>query len=958
MIELKNISRRYVTKGGTINALDNVSLYLENTGMVFILGKSGSGKSTLLNVIGGLDKYDDGEIIIKGKGSSSFKNSDFDSYRNTFIGFIFQEYNILEDFSVAKNIGLALELQGRGSSNEEVNKILETVDMKGLGDRKPNTLSGGQKQRVAIARALVKNPEIIMADEPTGALDSKTGKQVLDTLKKLSKDKLVIVVSHDRDFAEEYGSRIIELADGKIISDVSKNDSGDFIDSDVRQISDKTISIKQGTKLSSEDVEKINRFLSTQKSDLFLTTSEGVLKDVKIDLANKGAVGEFKDTDDLELNKIEYKAEDFKLIHSKLPLKHAFKMGASGLKVKKIRLAFTILLSVIAFAFFGVADTIGNFQRHQVATDLIINEQVENALVARYEPSPWGGYEEQKGISEGDLQIINEEYSDMNFLPVVETSFRFNVMNVNGSINYEAEQAYGLVPIDAKILSDNDFTLVAGTIPSETKQIAISKHFADQYIGKTIETYSMTQWGYNTVTRSVDSYQDFIGVSVNSNSLLQNPDQDELYTIIGVIDSGSIPSEYMGISNNDYMERMRADEYKRSSFATKIFAASEHFESIIGNVKSGNNYSYIRLYESGKQDSELHSISLYTVYILEEKETNNIFIDNNQELLKENEILINLSRLNDINTDINYITQMQTNFENALNNNIIEYDSLEYGGRSYTEIINELEWLITSEPELGKKFLNNYKSVLFNDINLLIDYIKEDYKSGDEEIEEGTLEVVGFYLGDSYNYSVKMNAETYEDITGNTSKKEYSFLIGKFNLDNRNSISEFVKFSYTYDKDGNRIGLANGILTTLDNFYAMITVMAKVFMYIGIGFAFFSALLMLNFISTSISHKKKEIGILRALGARSKDVFAIFFNESFIIALINSLIAIILTFIGIIFINRLLISELGINANMLFVSIRQILLILVISVGTAFVSSFLPVWNTARKKPIDSIRSN
>ena len=205
-----------------MTTLKDVSLKFPEKGMVFILGKSGSGKSTLLNVMGGLDNYDDGEIIIKGKSSKNFSQSDFDSYRNTYLGFIFQEYNILNEFNVAANIALALELQGKKATKDAVEKILTEVDLSGYGNRKPAELSGGQKQRVAIARALVKDPEIILADEPTGALDSNTGLQVFDTLKKLSRDKLVIVVTHDRDFAELYGDRVIEFKDGVVISDIEK----------------------------------------------------------------------------------------------------------------------------------------------------------------------------------------------------------------------------------------------------------------------------------------------------------------------------------------------------------------------------------------------------------------------------------------------------------------------------------------------------------------------------------------------------------------------------------------------------------------------------------------------------------------------------------------------------------------------------------------------------------------
>lgn len=192
MIEVRNLVKIYRSKRGkSVQALKGINLQFEETGLVFILGKSGSGKSTLLNMLGGLDQFDEGEIIIKGKSSKQFSQGDFDSYRNTMIGFIFQEYNILNDFTVGANIALAMELQGKKPTNEMLNQILREVDLEGFASRKPRELSGGQKQRVAIARALIKNAEIIMADEPTGALDSNTGRQVFDTLKHLSKDKLL-----------------------------------------------------------------------------------------------------------------------------------------------------------------------------------------------------------------------------------------------------------------------------------------------------------------------------------------------------------------------------------------------------------------------------------------------------------------------------------------------------------------------------------------------------------------------------------------------------------------------------------------------------------------------------------------------------------------------------------------------------------------------------------------------
>ena len=227
MLKVNNLTKIYKTgKAIATKALDHVSVDFGNTGLVFLLGKSGSGKTTLMNLLGGIDKASEGEVIINGRSSLTFSESDFDSYRNTYIGFVFQEYNLIPDYTVGGNVSLALELQGEKTDRNKIDNILHQVDLiddKGstLFDRQINELSGGQKQRVAIARALIKNPQIILADEPTGALDSKTGAQLYELLKKLSANKLVIVVTHDRENAEKYGDRIIELADGRIINDIS-----------------------------------------------------------------------------------------------------------------------------------------------------------------------------------------------------------------------------------------------------------------------------------------------------------------------------------------------------------------------------------------------------------------------------------------------------------------------------------------------------------------------------------------------------------------------------------------------------------------------------------------------------------------------------------------------------------------------------------------------------------------
>lgn len=227
MLELKNVKKSFKTGDFVQQALKGINLNFGDKEFVAILGSSGSGKTTLLNIIGGLDHYDSGDLIIKGKSTKKFKEKDWDAYRNNSIGFIFQSYNLIGHISVLGNIELSMTLSGVSSKEKKKRamEVLEKVGLKEHAHKKPNQLSGGQMQRVAIARALVNNPEIILADEPTGALDSTTSVQIMELIKDIAKDKLVIMVTHNPELAEKYATRIVEVKDGLVINDTN-NEKG------------------------------------------------------------------------------------------------------------------------------------------------------------------------------------------------------------------------------------------------------------------------------------------------------------------------------------------------------------------------------------------------------------------------------------------------------------------------------------------------------------------------------------------------------------------------------------------------------------------------------------------------------------------------------------------------------------------------------------------------------------
>ncbi len=274
MLQLKDITKTYIAGDSKVHALKGISIQFRESEFVSILGPSGCGKTTMLNIIGGLDRYTSGDLVIGNRSTSQFKDKDWDSYRNHKIGFVFQNYNLIPHQTVLSNVELALTLSGV-SKSERRKKAAEALEKVGLGDqlhKKPNQMSGGQMQRVAIARALVNNPDIILADEPTGALDSETSIQIMNILKEISGEKLIIMVTHNADLAEQYSNRIIRLLDGNIINDTNPYN-------EVAKAPEKAVSVsKKKAKVSMSFFTALSlsfKNLLTKKGRTFLTSFAG-----------------------------------------------------------------------------------------------------------------------------------------------------------------------------------------------------------------------------------------------------------------------------------------------------------------------------------------------------------------------------------------------------------------------------------------------------------------------------------------------------------------------------------------------------------------------------------------------------------------------------------------------------------------------------------------------------------
>ena len=554
MLEVVNLTKIYNTKGGVaVHALDGVTLRFPERGMVFLLGKSGSGKSTLLNVCGGLDAPTSGEIIVKGRSSRDFTQSDFDSYRNTFIGFIFQEYNILNEFTVEENIALALELQGKPKDKEAVAALLEEVDLSGFAKRKPNTLSGGQKQRIAIARALIKSPEIIMADEPTGALDSNTGKQVFDTLKKLSRDKLVIIVSHDREFAEQYGDRVIELKDGKILSDVTKTvEEQTALTANVSAIGE-TLTVKRGSDLTDADFEKIRAFLKQTDRDVVITGGEREVKAFRevTRITDGGGQEVFRETDEGTIEKKAYTEKDSRFIRSKLPLRHAARIGVAGLKTKPVRLLFTTLLCTIAFILFGLLSTLTFYDSEATFRQTLSDSHY---TLLRFEKQ----YRTHEKMYEyGELTNEYESLGHRAMLSAADISAlanavgakAFGAMESDISVSVQQDSSYYIptiswvgAPTDASMLGS-----LLGEMPAEKNEIVISSYLADAFINNKVILS-------NGDALNANARQDLIGKKLSLN-LTNGPSENNVYEIVGIFESAAVPAEYETLKDTASSDR-------------------------------------------------------------------------------------------------------------------------------------------------------------------------------------------------------------------------------------------------------------------------------------------------------------------------------------------------------------------------------------------------------------------
>lgn len=1050
MLEVVRLTKIYKAKGGVeTKALDEVSLRFPEKGMVFLLGKSGSGKSTLLNVCGGLDSPTSGEVIVKGRSSKDFSQSDFDSYRNTFVGFVFQEYNILNEFTVEDNIALALELQGKPKNKAAIKQLLDDVDLSEYAHRKPNTLSGGQKQRIAIARALIKQPEIIMADEPTGALDSNTGKQVFDTLKKLSEQKLVIVVSHDRDFAEEYADRIIELKDGKILSDVSKTEApAQSLGDNLEVVGDNTLTVKNGAALTEEDYRHIREFLSAH-GNAILASGEKEISDFKkvSHITEDGGKEFFESTDESVLPKKDYDPKQTKFIRSRLPIRHAFKIGVSGLKVKPFRLIFTILLCSVAFVMFGLFSTLMLYDKNETLYQTfhdsgatVLRTDKRYKVTNSYDDYSYDDVYHTR-MTEQDLQSVANKFGGKTFgvsallraSSYVGSGFSAStstIRNVNTSSQslgsyYSADLRYaGYLPENHPFR--NEITL--GTYPVHDDEVLISSYTANVLLAARYE--------------DAQSLNDLLGEAISFDIAYSSGVYTVNFKITGVFDSGddALAAKYTDfkqespVRDEETLSKMQIMRQEIEDGYHQIVFFNESRTAAIRNASKAQSPDFFQ-----QQLSYSHRVSYYreSEYYYSSYYAKSSWLGNagktvfktGTSTLSSGNAVVSLNLFNQyLSAQRN--EQFVHDLQNAIGessddvwhwlggNNVPSADessrydayqrflSLTSEGGQFYERARNYKFLTTPFSIAGIDSSHSYdlaswvliaqgyqnlgsenateeqcniilshiidKIAPFNKFSAISLQVVAQGSQGESCVgEEKTLNIVGFstydnspvvFLHESDYESFKEVSDLYNEyqsssstVSTNYQESEnglYDVVFAPYDPSLKSALS---MFTYEYAADDSRIAIGNNVSLSLEMVNSLVDELSQIFLWVGVVFAAFAMLLLSSFIATSISYKKKEIGILRAVGARGTDVFKIFFSESFVIALICFFIGV----AGSVGVCEILNSEINsaVHASLFVFGGVSAAILFGIALLTSAAATFLPVFSAAKKKPVESIRA-
>lgn len=919
MLQLKNIVKSYTVGELTQVALKGISLNFRENEFVSILGQSGSGKTTMLNIIGGLDRYDSGDLVINGVSTKKYRDADWDAYRNTSIGFVFQSYNLIPHQNVLSNVEMALTLSGV-SRKERRKRAVEVLNKVGLQDhihKKPNQLSGGQMQRVAIARALINNPDILLADEPTGALDTETSIQIMNLLKQIAEEKLVIMVTHNPELAEVYSTRIVNLKDGQITSDTNPFDVPEGSVEEKLTKNQKRVSMSFWTSLGLSFAN-----LRTKIGRTILTSFAGSIGIIGIALILALSTGmnqyitrvqkETMTSYPITISSQTIDATSIMQLRTQM-------MGLSSQKETKedddkVHTDYQSLKQSDAVTNNLIQNNLAEFKKYLDNPASEIHQYVgENGIIYSYNVN-FDVYAQNP-----NQQLINTniELDGGNGNSNRPRMFNFANMGVNNqSAKNFSEMVAGTNGQPISSVVTDSYDMVIGYWPTGYNEVVMVLNE-----NNSIPVQSMYQLGFITKEQYTSAKNQLANKQDGEDFTLSY--EDMLQKIFYLVPSSE---NYVKNENGSYSQ-IKNPEYDTDGLMNKSIplkvtgiirpkedAKNATINTVVAYTNLLTNYVIDRANESAIVQAQKNTPEINVLNGVHFNATTD-----EEKIQDTKEYLLNLSEDEKVN-----MYQLILYYDGKSQNQEINEDSNSFDMNALSKL--------SMNPQSGiSGMLENYLNDSPNTTTLLAIY--NDYIGG--KSLEKNLASFGAVSYESPS-SISIYADSFENKDA----------IGKVIENYNNTVGEDSKISYT-----DYVALMTSSLTTIINGIS----------YVLIAFVAVSLIvssIMIGIITyISVMERTKEIGILRALGASKKNISQLFNAETFIIGIFSGIIGIGITLLLLIPINNVIQTVSKIEDLSAVLPLESAGILILISIIITVIGGLIPSRSAAKKDPVEALRT-
>ncbi len=909
MLQLKNIIKTYVSGELKQTALKEININFRKNEFVSILGQSGSGKTTILNIIGGLDKYDSGDLIINGVSTKKYSDCDWDYYRNNSIGFVFQNYNLIPHQTVLANVEMALTLCGI-SKQERRKRAIDVLKRVGLIDhvhKKPNQMSGGQMQRVAIARALINNPDILLADEPTGALDSETSLQIMELLKEISKDKLIIMVTHNPELAQEYSTRIVKLLDGNIV-----NDSNPFNEENIPiiQKDSKKISMSFLTALSLS----FNN-LKTKKARTVLTSFAGSIGIIGIALILSLSNGMNKYIDNIQKETmasypITISSEDMdisNLIGIRSEIIGNVTNNDKNIDRSKIYADYSSIKNSEKLSSSVVKNNLKQFKKYIDDPNNEIHQYLsENGIVYAYDTKfKIYSHDKNGNFIDSDTETIDSE------LPIAFSGNTMNIQNITNNNPLLSNNQTSFSKNFSQILPGTNDTLISNMV----------KDSYDIVHGKWPEHYNevVLVLDKNNQIPATKLYQLGLITKEQYNDIIEKIKNDE--------DIPDLNLNYSDIFGHEFYLITKSDHYVENTDGTFTYIESylTNENTLIEKSLKLKIVGIIRPIE----DSSTVTISTTVAYT---KELTDYVIEQTD---KSPIVLAQKS-----NPEINVLNN--TKFIHSNDDEKIDYIKIYLRSLGVSEKASFYNLMLNQMQGTTQNQNSGNEISMASSLDRWLD------NNPDRDI---LLKIYDEYFTES-SYDNNMTSFGKIDYDDPSSISIYTD-----NFENKEHIMKLIEKYNTIVDENNRITYTDyiSILTS------SLTLIINGISWLLIGFVGISLLVSCIMISIithiSVMERTKEIGILRSLGASKKNISQVFNAETFIIGCFSGIIGIVSSIILIVPINSLIMKLTTISNLNAILPFNASIMLIILSIVITIIGGLIPAKNAARKDPVIALRT-